>query len=165
MEKTLLSKVNKLFICNLFCVFSFTANAQMITYYDAPNNALYLQEVKNNVVTNLDTLVLLNMFEEYSFNLEGNKLYISWSSSNFPNKVYYINSYLISEKKQIKLETQNWIDFKKYPQFEKNKMTLSLNNNGINFNFDLGAVKMIVLSYGELTSDRLNKVVLKLSKL
>jgi len=138
----------------------------MITYYDPPNNALYLQEVKNNIVTNLDTVVQLSMFEEYSFVIIDNHLYISFASSFFGGtKTYYINSYLINEKKRIELETQNWIDFKKYPVFEKKKMSLSLNDNGISLNFALGSVKMILLSYSELTSDKLNKVVLKLSKL
>ncbi len=155
----------KFYISFLFVLFFTKANCQIVLDRDEEKEVLYIYENQDDKMLLRDSIVILNIFSEYSY-VENNRLiYLVWSAMSEYGKVYYINTYSLGSDGKINLGGQYWIEEEKHKRLFKKGLSVTVCNKGIQLSFKQGKIALVVLSFDDLDLKKLSKALSKVERL
>ena len=146
----------------IFFMLPLNSEAQKMATYIKPKSELYLYDLRDNKKVCTDTLTLLNMFDEYSFHVDTDKLFVCWAYHLHPGgKCYQINYYPINSDGKAEFKSYNIIDLDKFETMLK----VVLTKNGISLYFKNGDVLTLSYSCSYPKNDKIIKPLKKIDRL
>lgn len=144
-------KIQRLLTSKIFIWFilsSFQSNAQKIVSYNKQKSELYLMDTSAGKVAFMDTLTLLNMFNEYTFHIDNNRLFVCYCSYSVSGrKSYDLLYYIVNNSGKLKFTSSYSFNLDKLPTLKKLGLKVDLNDTGVCLHFDKGKINLIVLAY------------------
>jgi len=138
--------------------------AQLTLKKNTTGDKIYIYETKENNTAVLDSIPLLDIFEEWSFQSYGYAICLTWSSSTSKWKTYFVNTYTFDDSKKLVLKEQLWVDDTSYKKLFEKGLTLKCNEQGLSFTFSNGKILSIVLSYDNINKIEFNKLLKTVSE-
>lgn len=166
----------KLGFCISILIFSVSfLNAQIIfeeiiDRNDPLNNVIFIYQQQEDEKILIDSFKMFINHSDYSYAEYNGTIYISWSSYDYQSqyqgygKNFYIVSYDISQNSLVLKEKISITD--KIPKkLLLKEISVTFTSLGLNFSFQKGKIKELVLSYEHLNLDEIPMILKKIEKL
>jgi len=153
----------KSFTIILLLSFVFSVKGQITVEQHQEKEMLFIYKKQDEGKVLLDSITTLKIFQEYSYAIDSNKIYVSWSGVAEDGKVFYMNLYELKGD-SLNISGQYWIEESKYEKLFKKGIKVSFRKDGMNISFEKGDVSLFVLSYSNLNLEKISIPLKKLSK-